>query len=264
MKTTTLFFGLLICQFTQAQIKSGVIKYEMVTSLAGAKQVSDKEIPEAILAMIPKEIKKQKQLRFNESRSIYENFIPKKDESKDEEEPQEATGGFMIKSISSGDGAKEKTFTDFIANKQIESKEFFGKEFLITTDTLKKVTWKPSGKQKIILNYPCYEAFYIGDVKGKQDSIKAWYTTAITTKSGPMGFCNLPGMILQLQLGAIITITAIEVTEQELTDKDVEIPNSGKKVTAAEFKEIQDKKLKEMGIEKGKPRVIMHTSTDMQ
>lgn len=266
MKKIVFTFLLLGCLYVNAQIKSGIIKYEMVTSLANAAQSSDREIPEAILAMIPKEVRKSKQLRFNEGKSIFENVIAKKDDGKEEDEPQENGGGLNLKfkSIGSGDGEKEKTYIDHIANQQVELKEFFGKEFLVTTDNISKTQWKPTGKQKLLLNYPCYEAVTMGDVRGKQDTITAWYTTSIATKAGPMGFCNLPGMILQLSMGQTITITATEIIEKELKDAEIEKPKDGKKVTAAEFKEIQEKKLKEMGIERGKPRMIFHSSTDVQ
>lgn len=264
MKKIFLAISLFIYAFSNAQIKSGILKYEMITNLAGAAKSSDKEIPEAILAMFPKEIKSQKQLRFTETKSIYENIAEKKEKSNEENEPQEATGGMSIQIKTVGNDPKEKTFTDFEQNRRIELKNFFGKDFLVTTDSINKIQWKPTGKQKIILNYPCYEAITIGDVKGKQDTISAWYTPAIASKSGPMGFCNLPGMIMQIQMGQTITINAIEVIEQEIKDADIVKPTDGKKVTAAEFKEIQDKKLKEMGVEKGKPRVIFHSSSEMQ
>ncbi|MCX6210212.1 MAG: GLPGLI family protein, partial [Bacteroidetes bacterium] len=236
MKKTLLTIGLFIAFFTNAQIKSGIIKYEMITSLAGTTNASDKEIPEAILAMIPKEIKKNKILRFNETKALYENFIPNKESNKEEEEPQDGSGGmqFKFKSISSGDGAKEKTLTNLALNKQKEYKEFFGKDFIITTDSIKKTQWKPTRTQKLVLKYPCYEAITIGEVRGKQDTIKAWYTPSISSKAGPMGYCNLPGMILQLEMGGKITITATEVIEQEVKDNELEIPSGGKKVTAAE------------------------------
>jgi hypothetical protein len=82
--------------------------------------------------------------------------------------------------------------------------------------------------------------------------------------SGSINASRLDTMILQLEMGGKITITATEVIEQEVKDNELEIPSGGKKVTAAEFKEIQDKKFKEMGVEKGKPKVIFHSSTEMQ
>ncbi len=257
-----LIMGLVV----DAQVKSGIIKYEMITSFAGAGKNSDKQIPEAILAMFPKEIKDNKQLHFNETKSLYENVIPVKGKNDEEEEPQEASGGmtFQIKRVGGGTDPKEKTYVDLVQNQMLETKSFFGKGFLVTTDSINKVQWKPTGKQKLILNYPCYEAITIGDVKGKKDTISAWYTLAISPKSGPMGFCNLPGMILQLQLGDVTNIIATEVIDKEIKDSEIEKPNEGKKVTATEFNEINEKKMKEMGMEKGKPRVIIHNSTDIQ
>lgn len=263
MKRILFSVSFILSLAVNAQVKSGIIKYEMVTSLAVAASNADKQIPESILAMFPKEMKNNKQLRFNETASIYENVITAK--SNEEEEPQESNGmTFRIKTSGSGDGPKEKIYLDLSKNQKVESKSFFGKDFLILSDSAANFQWKPTGKQKLILSYPCYEAITMGEVRGKKDTITAWYTPQIVPKAGPMGFCNLPGMILQLQLGNITSITATEVIEQEMKDTDIEKPNEGKKVTAAEFKEITDKKMKEMGIERGKPRVIIRNSNDMQ
>ncbi len=265
MKKVFLVVCSIMSLIVNAQMKSGIIKYEMVTSFAGAAKNNDKQIPEEILAMFPKEVRNKKQLRFNETKSIYENVIAAKS-NEEEEEPQESNGGmtFKIKTVGGGNDPKEKVYVDLNQNQKVESKSFFGKDFVITSDSINNTQWKPTGKQKILLNYPCYEAITLGDVKGKKDTIIAWYTPAISPKSGPMGFCNLPGMILQLDLGQVTSIVATEVIEKEINDAEMEKPNEGKKVTAAEFKDISEKKLKEMGIEKGKPRVIIHNSTDMQ
>lgn len=261
-----LLFGacFVISSAVNAQVKSGIIKYEMITSFANASRNSDKQIPEEILAMFPKEIKNKKQLRFNETKSIYENVIEAK--TNDEEDPQESGNGMtlQIKRVGGGNDPKEKVYVDLAKNLKVESKSFFGKDFVITSEDINSMQWKPTGKQKILLTYPCYEAITLGDVKGKKDTISAWYTPAISPKCGPMGFSNLPGMILQLDLGSVTKIVATEVIEKEINDAEIEKPTEGKKVTAAEFKDISEKKLKEMGIEKGKPRVIIHNSTDMQ
>lgn len=96
MKKIFLATCLFIYAFSNAQIKSGIVKYEMITNLLGAMKSNDKEIPEAILAIFPKEIKSKKQLKFTETKSIYENIEEKKGKSNEENEPQEASGGMNI------------------------------------------------------------------------------------------------------------------------------------------------------------------------
>lgn len=246
-----------------AQIKSGIVKYEMITSMGNLGKMGDKEVPESILAMFPKEVKKNKQLIFNETESLFENSIAKK--SNEEDEPQENNGvTIKMNFIGGGDGEKEKTYINHLQNKKVESKSFFGKDFLVINDSINKVQWKPTGKQKIMLNYPCYEAITMANVNGKQDTVTAWYTPAISTQAGPMGYFGLPGMILQLQLGPNLSFTATEIIEKQVSKNELQKPTNGKQVTAAEFKVIQDEKLKEMGMEKGKPKVIFHSSTNME
>jgi len=138
MKKIFLATCLFIYAFSNAQIKSGIVKYEMITNLLGAMKSNDKEIPEAILAMFPKEIKSQKQLKFTETKSIYENIEEKKGKSNEENEPQEASGGMNIQIKTVGNDPKEIAFIDLEQNKKVELKTFFGKDFLVTTDSINK------------------------------------------------------------------------------------------------------------------------------
>lgn len=71
-------------------------------------------------------------------------------------------------------------------------------------------------------------------------------------------------MILQLNYGVFTTITATQVEEKKINDNEIVMPNDGKKVTAAEFKIIEAKKMKEMGVENRKSSVTGHSSTDTQ
>jgi GLPGLI family protein len=260
MKKYLLSIGLLMLMGAKAQIKSGIINYEMVTSMGPINKDGDQQIPEAILAMMPKEIRNKKLLKFTETKSIFEN-VQDKENKKEEEMPQDNGGGptFTIKRIGAGSNPNEKLFTDLAANKKMETKNFFGKDFLVTTDSINNTKWKLTGKQKLILNYPCYEAITMGEVQGKQDTIFAWYTPQISSKTGPLGFCNLPGMIMHLELGKRISVTATSIQEQAIADTEIAEPTVGKKVTSTEFKAISEKKLKEMGIENGKPKVMFNT-----
>ena len=113
--------------------------------------------------------------------------------------------------------------------------------FVMTFDE-EKTDWKLTGKQKTILGYPSQEA------KMKQDTteIVAWFTPAIPVSSGPMGMNGLPGMILEMNYGKLITIEAKNVTAMAV-DKSVLVkPKDGKKVTKDEMEAIIEEKTKEM------------------
>ncbi|WMI68832.1 GLPGLI family protein [Mangrovimonas sp. YM274] len=77
----------------------------------------------------------------------------------------------------------------------------YGQKFIIQ-DSIKTIKWKLSKETKIIGKYTCYKAtsFYFtknssGDFKKE---VTAWYAPEIPFPFGPKGFCNLPGLILEL------------------------------------------------------------------
>ncbi len=128
----------------------------------------------------------------------------------------------------------------------VELKEFLGKKFLVADD-LEKVAWKLGTEQKDILGYTCTKATY----QDTSRTLEAWFTPQIPVSGGPQLYGQLPGMILELNLNdgeRTYVATSIELGTPEVAVKQ---PKGGKKVTRAEFEEIQDQKLKEMDAERG-------------
>jgi GLPGLI family protein len=161
------------------------------------------------------------------------------------EDIHEESGGFTFKVKMMQ--PNNKIFIDLKNKKQIDQKEFMTRMFLIESD-LKTQEWKLTGNQKMILEYPCQEAFR--EESGKKTTV--WFTPALPVSTGPAGFGSLPGLILEVNRnnGESVT-TAVSIEKSPVDVKLLEKPKEGKKVTAEEFKKIVDEKRKEMGDEGG-------------
>ena len=118
----------------------------------------------------------------------------------------------------------------------IKEFEFAGQQFLIKNETDKK-KWKLTNEKMSIEGYTCYKAIKKEKIEGnwgsKEIDIIAWYTPEIPINFGPDGYAGLPGLIVQIEKGKIITY----LKKIEFTDKEIEIkePTKGKKVTQEEF-----------------------------
>ncbi|MDX1283880.1 MAG: GLPGLI family protein [Draconibacterium sp.] len=189
--------------------------------------------------MLPKERKSNKVLYFNQESSLYEN------KAKEEDETMSMSSGHANVMIKMAE-PENKVFTDLESKKRIEQREFMTRTFLIADIAEQK--WKMTGKQKMILDFPCQEATI------EKDSIiySAWFTPAIPVSAGPANYGGLPGLILAIESSdgkRSTTATSVEFAEvgKDLLSK----PKKGKKVTRDEFDQIVQEKMKEMGAEHG-------------
>lgn len=108
MKLFVTLFLILILHSLNAQIKSGVIHFEEVKNNATNKLETESEVPEAVLALLnSRKHNVKKQLRFTETKSVYENYIETKEDL--EVEPQDPTNGIVIMRVTSGGSDREKS-----------------------------------------------------------------------------------------------------------------------------------------------------------
>jgi GLPGLI family protein len=231
-KTILTIIGTLAMMPVFAQTTTGKVSYKETIKL----DINiDKEM-EQFAAMLPKEQTFKKVLYFTPDASLYEN-------DKAATQPQsdfshaEGRAEVQIKIHR----PEEKTYCDLKEKKKLEQKEFMSRKFLINSD-MGDVQWKLTGKQKTILNYPCQEAI----AKKDTNEVQAWFTSAIPVGAGPSGYGNLPGLILEMNVGKNITVAAINV-DAGAVDKSVIVkPKEGKKVSEKEFRGIVAEKQKEM------------------
>jgi len=153
--------------------------------------------------------------------------------------------GVRIRMIVSG---QNKVFTDLKNGQVTDQRDFMNRVFLVEKE-MPASDWKVTGNQKTILGYPCMEAVRL-DTAGIKTI--AWFAPSISIKGGPAGFCNLPGMILEVDIdGGRRTYTAKSLEPVPMTDLKKQKPKDGKKVTEAEYTQIVAEKMKEMGMEQG-------------
>ena len=191
-------------------------------------------------SMLPKERKSAKVLSFTPESTLFE-------ETKDIEDEMsvEHGEGVRIKMIASGEN---KIFTDLKNSRMTEQRDFMNRIFLVEKD-IPVSGWKITGNQKVILGYPCMEAFR-QDTAGVRTTV--WFAPSITVKGGPAGFSNLPGMVLEADINeGSRTYIAKSVEQIPAKDLKIEKPKEGKKVTEEEFMAVMAEKMKELGIEEG-------------
>lgn len=219
---------------------SGKVTYEQVIKL----EIKLEGDAAQFANMLPKERKSQKLLYFSPDATLYENDNSAKQEDVN---MQSGSGNVMIRMAE----PENKVFTDLQKKKQIEQREFMTRTFLIEGEVQQQ--WKLTGNQKMILNFPCQEAF----LETEKDTVSAWFTPVIPVSGGPENYGGLPGLILATSTpNGKRTITATSVDFSPVEKNILKEPNKGKQVTHDEFDKIVDEKMKEMGAEPGKGNVM--------
>ncbi len=127
------------------------------------------------------------------------------------------------------------------SNARIHEKTQYGSKFLITSN-LSNVKWKITNKTKLIGKYECFKATTIKKISNLKGTfyrnISAWYCPEIPIPFGPMGYGNLPGLIMELDIDKMGIYTMKEII---LNTKDkivINKPTKGKIVTEKEFDKI--------------------------
>jgi GLPGLI family protein len=171
-------------------------------------------------------------------------------------------------------------------NSQIQSQEFYGKQFLVK-DKLQPIEWKLGKESKQIGNYMCFKATasiptdeltwynFSWDKLRRQtepevkvDStgatieeeptipmtdVEAWYTTQIPVRHGPSEYWGLPGLILEVSAGNTTMLCSKIVMNPEEKEK-IEAPDKGKVVTKMEYQETIAEKMQEFRNNRGRRR----------
>ena len=162
-RSILLILILLIFSFVQAQENtSGTVKYEQVVKLeikleGDAAQFAD---------MLPKERKSNKVLYFSPGATLYENG----EKTDDQNMSMHSGGGNVMIRM---EEPENKIYTDLRNKKQLEQREFMTRVFLIEGNIDQQ--WKITGKQKMILDFPCQEATMVKD----SIPVSVWFTPAI-------------------------------------------------------------------------------------
>lgn len=226
-------------------------KVELKMDSTKVNSTMEKEMQE----ILKRQFQKTYKLSFDKETSIYK-----------EEETLAApnsSGGIMISSFDGG--GSDVLFKDIKNQEFTSQKETMGKIFLIQ-DTLQNYRWKLENETKFIGDYTCFKATYTREIEvpknnnmsfsvvksdeepemtTKEIVTTAWYTPQIPVSNGPGKFQGLPGLILEINDGSQ-TIVCTSIVLNPKDQLEIKAPTKGKKVTQFEYKEIMDKRLKEM------------------
>lgn len=207
------------------------------------------QIPERFKRMISKEqLEKMQnrvimhQLLFNTTETMFKSY-----EDPNKEVDPKARRGFM------GFGRNEnQMYYNTSKQEVVEQRSFLGRKFLIK-DKPKQYKWKLSTETKKIQGYDCRKA----TLKEEKRMLEAWFTMQIPIASGPQGYGQLPGLILEMKSTSISdgkkdngkfesTTTASKIEFKKLDADAIKAPKKGKKVTRKKFNKIVKDKMQEM------------------
>lgn len=183
---------------------------------------------------MPDEITQNWELYFSDTASYY-SFKP------EDQDDGFNTGGMSMRWMRWE--PKDVYYADFTENIYKHYTEFMTKAFLIE-DQLSMEGWKMTGKQGIVMGYPCMEAS-----KMSEDSVQTivWFTPRIRVKTGPGEYMGLPGAVLYVNIDdGKQTITATQIRMGALREESPEIPDEGEEVSQSEYDEIVKEKTEEM------------------
>lgn len=133
-------------------------------------------------------------------------------------------------------GGDEIYYYDLVTDELlIYYKDFWSRELLVSAN-IKDFDWTIESDIKQIGEYVCYKATGEVVTKDRENNyhhkVIAWFTPKIPLKLGPMGFGNLPGLILELSIGYNTYIaTKIEINQ----NVQFEWPKDIKKMSFEQF-----------------------------
>ncbi len=127
----------------------------------------------------------------------------------------------------------EVIYTDINSANRISKITARGNSYLIE-EPLEEIEWIQLKDIKTINGYECKLAE--ANFKGK--IVKAWYTEAINLSFGPSWFGNLPGLILEIELGKRV-ISATEINFSMLGI--MEIPSQGIPTSREKYNSLNEK-----------------------
>jgi GLPGLI family protein len=206
-----------------AQTLSGTVSYEETMKI---------NVPPEFAAMMPTERKKRCVLMFTPQAGLYK--------ADDKAQVNPGTSGMMTMRTVEADN---QYYFDMEKGRYSEKHDLFGSVYLIN-DVIEKYEWLITDQTKDILGYSCTLA--TATINGR--AIKAWFANGINIPLGPMEYGGLPGLILELDISngrQVITAVGIDLRPLKKSEKIVS-PTGGAKVSRSEFREIRDKRMKEI------------------
>jgi len=214
---------LCISVLQQANAQSVKVVYESKPKME--MKIEGIGLDQSMIDQIRKSSIHKYQLCYSNGESVYKTL---------KSENQTSSGNMMI-NIKTPENV---TYRNHNTNKEISSKDFFGKDFLIETDLKPDDKWTITDSTKTIQGYLCQKAF---STDGKNETA-VWFCPNLPIKDGAV-YTGLEGLVLEVQTNNM-SITAIEVSDE--VDCQIEIPKKGKKISKKEYDKMVEKRMNAM------------------
>ena len=209
---STLYFLLLFTNFLFAQ--SGIVVYSIQLDTTGNEKMKSKltdEWLDTFEKMKEYATKQQFELRFNKNQSSFKNIESlNSDPSFDEK-----TNTIAKLSYTSADDV----YINLSANIELRKMH----DGTLVHDSINK-NWEILNESKKIGDYLCYKAIlstpYVNRYgESRISKTEAWFAPSLPYSFGPLEFCGLPGLILELVASRATTFIATKITiEKEYLD----------------------------------------------
>jgi len=234
--------GLLLFNQVYAQQKEGTVFYQKVSSPAFTLNGQTQKMPEIV---------NKYELIFSGSKSIFKNL------PRTAEDQKIQSNGSTLGMVSNN--TLQLQYYDFDQKIQVRTKVLGTNDYIIE-GALPDFGWVISDEIKNILGYACKKATgksinkvlttsvqnRVVSVNQKIDtvSVTAWFTSDITSPTGPDKYAGLPGLILQVENAKGTVLFEAVSIKPEIKEKELRQPAKGKKMSTEEF-EKEEKKFRE-------------------
>jgi len=109
---------------------------------------------------------------------------------------------------------------------------------------LEDFQWKMTKKTKLIKGYTCYKATRTVHNSYGDSKTTAWFCPAIPFQYGPIGFCGLPGLILEMNHPKYFDFY-VKTVKFEDRAKNIPAPTKGELISKSRYDDLVNQKIKE-------------------
>ncbi|MBL7977943.1 MAG: GLPGLI family protein [Bacteroidetes Order II. Incertae sedis bacterium] len=273
----TLLRGILFClPFMVLGQSKGTIKFKETVNVR--VETDDPEMQQR-MANMPSSFDNYSILYFDGPKSIYVADAAERDKAALLEESRnagaEGGGRGGMRMMFRRGGADNAYYADQENGIFVQKIDFLGRKFIVT-DPPKTFEWQVHEDQKTILGYQCIKATFVdtsavggfqmafGGPRGNRNNnaqatpkpeprkITAWFAPQIQASVGPNEYGQLPGAILQLEIGRTVFVaTSVEI--DKVPENVIKTPEGGQKMNRKEFQKMSEEKMREMRESMGPP-----------
>ena len=104
--------------------------------------------------------------------------------------------------------------------------------------------WKIENEEKSIANFKVIKAVGTANKGGRKVSVLAWFAPELPYRHGPFGVGNLPGLILEMQIGT--SHYAAKEIILDYANGKIEMPTKGKLIYVEDYYVLLQDRLEDL------------------